>query len=111
MFNAETFQSYLEQLLSHRTSRRQMIVVLDNARYHHAVLLRPFPHERAPRLQLSSCRLTVRSPPQRAWKLTRRLATRNRYFPTLEQLVEAVSICFDRWRRPNEGLRRLCCIT
>src|SRR5437879_8759532 len=42
VFNAETFLRFLKRLLRHRSRRRRMILVLDNARYHHAVLLAPF---------------------------------------------------------------------
>jgi len=45
------------------------------------------------------------------WKLTRRLATHNRYFATLAEVLKAVSACFNRWRKPNTVLHRLCCIT
>ena len=51
------------------------------------------------------------APIERVWKLTRRLATHNRYFATLPEVLKAVNACFDRWRRPNDVLRRLCCIT
>ena len=51
------------------------------------------------------------APIERVRKLTRRLATHNRYFATLPEVLEAVNACFDRWRRPNTVLRRLCCIT
>jgi len=110
VFNAQTFQVFLRQLLRHRTRRRRMIVVLDNARYHHAVLLAPFLREQAPRLHLLF--LPPYAPQlasiERVWKLTRRLATHNRYFPTLEEVLEAVNACFDRWRQPNRILQRLC---
>jgi transposase len=113
VFNAETFQRFLRRLLCHRTRRRRMIVVLDNARYHHAVILRPFLQKHAAQLRLLF--LPPYSPQlasiERVWKLTRRLATHNRYFPTLEEVLDAVNTCFDRWRRPNRILRRLCCIT
>jgi transposase len=113
VFNAVTFQQFLGQLLRHRTRRRRMIIVLDNARYHHAVLLAPFLRQHSAVLQLLF--LPPYSPQlasiERVWKLTRRLATHNRYFPTLDQVVEAVNTCFNRWRRPNSVLRRLCCIT
>ena len=50
VFNAETFQRFLRQLLCQQTPGRRMIVVLDNARYHHALLLVPFlrRHAQAP---------------------------------------------------------------
>lgn len=112
VFNAETFQRFLAQLLSHRTRRRRMIVVLDNARYHHARLLAPFLRQHAPHLRLLF--LPPYSPQlasiERVWKLTRRLATHNRYFATLDEVLEAVNACFDRWRQANSVLRKLCCI-
>jgi transposase len=113
VFNAKTFQVFLKQLVRHRARRRRMIIVLDNARYHHAVILKPFLREHAADLQLVF--LPPYSPQlasiERVWKLTRRLATHNRYFPTLEEVLNAINACFDRWRRPNSVLRRLCCIT
>jgi transposase len=43
------------------------------------------------------------APIERVWKLTRRLATHNRYFATLAEVLKAVSACFDRWRRAQQG--------
>ncbi|MGH8252279.1 MAG: IS630 family transposase [Steroidobacteraceae bacterium] len=112
VFNAETFQHFLRQLLRHRAAPKRMILVLDNARYHHARLLRPF--LRGYRRVLSLLFLPPYSPQlapiERVWKLARRLATHNRYFPTLAEVLHAVNACFDAWRRPNRVLRRLCCI-
>jgi transposase len=48
------------------------------------------------------------APIQRIWKLTRRLATHNRYFATLREVLKTVSACFDRWRRPSKVLHRVC---
>jgi transposase len=113
IFNAVTFLGFLKRLIRHQTRQRRMVVVLDNARYHHAVLLAPFLRRHRKRLGLLfqppySPQL---APIERVWKLTRRLATHNRYFPTLPEVVHAVNACFNRWRRPNHVLRRLCCIT
>lgn len=112
IFNAETFQQFLRALLRHRSARKRMIIVLDNARYHHARLLRPFLHKY--RRVLSLLFLPPYSPQlapiERVWKLARRLATHNRYFASLQHVLAAVNRCFDAWRRPNPILRRLCCI-
>jgi hypothetical protein len=48
VFNAETFQRFLKRLLRHRTRRGRMVIVLDDVRYHHAVLLAPFLRQQAP---------------------------------------------------------------
>ena len=50
------------------------------------------------------------NPIERVWKLTRRLATHNRYFPKLEDIADAVEEVFTQWHPGNETLRRLCAI-
>ena len=112
VFNAETFEVFLKKLLRHRAHGQRMVVVLDNAKYHHALMLAPL--LRKYRGVLSLLFLAPYSPQlapiERVWKLARRLATHNRYFATLADVLAAVSACFDRWRMPNSVLRRLCCI-
>ena len=44
------------------------------------------------------------NPIERVWKLTRRLATHNRYFATLGELLSAVQERFALWRTPNQML-------
>jgi len=38
------------------------------------------------------------------WKLTRRLATHNRYFPTIEDVIIAVEHTFESWRKGSDTL-------
>lgn len=112
-FNAATFETFLKTLLRHRSRSTRMVVVLDNARYHHAVLLTPL--LRKYRTVLTLLFLPPYSPQlapvERVWKLARRMATHNRFFATLDAVLTAVSTCFDRWRKPNSVLRRLCGIS
>jgi len=109
-FDAATFQVFLKKLLRHRPRGKRMVVVLDNARYHHAVLLKPLLLKY--RAVLTLLFLPPYSPQlapiERVWKLARRMATHNRFFATLGEVLSAVSICFDRWKYPNSTLRRLC---
>lgn len=109
-FDAVTFETFLKTLLRHRSRDTRMVLVLDNARYHHAVLLKPL--LRKYRAVLTLLFLPPYSPQlapiERVWKLARRLATHNRFFATLDDVLTAVSTCFDRWKRPNAVLRRLC---
>jgi len=109
-FNAATFETFLKTLLRHRSRDTRMVLVLDNARYHHAVLLKPL--LRKYRTVLTLLFLPPYSPQlapiERVWKLARRMATHNRFFATLDDVLTAVSMCFDRWRTPNAVLRRLC---
>lgn len=109
-FNAETFERFLRQLLRHRRRGKRIVVILDNAGYHHARALRPFLHR--VRRHLTLLFLPPYNPQlapiERVWKLARRLATHNRYFARLRELVAAVLCCFEQWRKPNRVLHRLC---
>jgi transposase len=112
-FNALTFQSFLEYVLQHRTPGRLMVLVLDNARWHHAKLIQPWLIEHRHMIQLDF--LPPYSPElnpiERVWKLTRRLCTHNRYFPHMDDLTSAVSQQFVPWLSPNDILRKLCAVT
>jgi hypothetical protein len=50
------------------------------------------------------------NPIERVWKLTRRLATHNRYFAYVEEVAHAVESLFEKWRVPNITLSKLCAI-
>jgi transposase len=112
-FNAGTFLSFLQRLVRHRRRGQRMVVVVDNARWHHARLLNPWLKEHRKTIQLDF--LPPYSPElnsiERVWKLTRRICTHNRYFATMEELVEIVFNQFDYWYKPNKILHRLCAIT
>jgi hypothetical protein len=47
VFNAETFQDCRKKLSRYRSRGKRVVVVLNNARYHHAVSLAPFPRNTA----------------------------------------------------------------
>jgi transposase len=110
-FNAQPFFAFLKRL-SARTGRR-VIVITDNARYHHAKLHRPWRDQHSEHFALDflppySPKL---NPIERVWKLVRRLRLHNRYFPTLEAIVSVVEGLFSDWGTSNETLRRLCAMT
>jgi len=112
VFNGESFQRFLIRLLRHHSSSKRLLLVADNAKYHHARMLQPWLH--AHRKVLTLLFLPPYSPElnpiERVWKLTRRLATHNRHFPTLANVVEAVQERFNLWARSNRQLARLCAI-
>lgn len=111
-FNAATFQSFLEHMLHHRTPGHMMVVVLDNARWHHALFLQPWlrKHRRTIRLDFLPPYSPELNHIERVWKLTRRFCTHNRYFPAFSDLTKAILQQFGLWAAPNETLRRLCAI-
>ncbi len=111
-FDAQTFRTFLGQLLRHRSRSKRMVVILDNARYHHARLLKEFleKHHRTLTLLFLPPYSPQLAPVERVWKLARRIATHNQHFPDLPTLISAVSGCFRGWRNANATLQRLCCI-
>jgi transposase len=113
-FNAVTFHTFLKRLrqASSRSARR-VVVVTDNAKYHHARLHAEWRNQQAPQFVLDF--LPPYSPElnpiERLWKLTRRLCLHNQYFPTLDDVVESVESKFNEWTSGNEVVRKLCAIT
>ena len=105
------FLKRLRQASCH--SGRRVIALLDNASYHHARLHHDWRHQASPSftLEFLPSYSPELNPCERVWKLTRRQATHNQYFPTLEAITERVEHQFNQWRTGNETLRRLCAIT
>ena len=110
MFNAATFLDFLYQL-SDYWAGKDMVFVLDNARYHYANMLDQWKGSN-PDIEMSY--LPPYSPElnpiERVWKLTRKESTHNRYFNDLNELKLAVIHRFPRWTGSSEILRRLCAV-
>jgi transposase len=113
VFEAESFRAFLQGLLKRRARGKKMVVLIDNAAYHHAAVLEEWLWGRRDRLQLLF--LPPYSPElnpiERVWKLLRRLCIHNEYFPELELLENALTQQLIKWWKPNLVLKRLCCIT
>ncbi|MCD4784909.1 MAG: transposase [Candidatus Eremiobacteraeota bacterium] len=81
VFNSFNFIKFLEQLV-HRYPYRMIHLILDNARYHHARLVRKCLKKNCRRIELHY--LPPYSPDLNAsegvWRLSRRESTHNRYF-------------------------------
>jgi transposase len=113
-FNAVTFHDFLKHLRrkSSRSGRR-VVVITDNAKYHHAKLHADWRIEQEPKFLLDF--LPPYSPDlnpiERLWKLVRRLCLHNRYFPLLEDVVTSVESKFSEWTSGSEIVRKLCAIT
>ena len=85
-FNAMTFRVFLTILLRQRRRTRKIVILLDNAKYHHAVKLRPFLKKHRDRLTLEF--LPAYSPElnpiEGIWKLTRKLCTHSTFSRSLK---------------------------
>ena len=112
-FCGDSFLAFLKDLYRVAVrSGRKVILVADNARYHHAKSINPW-------LRKVSKHLIIEflppyspelNPTERIWKLARRKATHNCYFPSLDDLSLSVERVFDLWKRGNDTLRKLCAI-
>jgi hypothetical protein len=89
---------------------RRVVVITDNAKYHHAKLQALWREEQQGRFVLDF--LPPYSPElnpiERVWKRTRRNCLHNVYFPKLALVVETVENQFAKWSEPNEELASLC---
>lgn len=113
VFEAQSFLAFLKALLRRRVRGKKMMLITDNAAYHHAAGLNGWLEANCNVVELVF--LPPYSPElnpiERVWKLLRRLCTHNEYFPELELLENALTRQLRQWWRPNAVLRRLCCIT
>ena len=113
-FNAQTCWDFLVKLKrAAGRSGRRVVVIIDNAKYHHALLHREWRERYEPefRLEFLPPYSPDLNPVERVWKLLRRLRLHNQYFPTLGAVLSSVEEQFAAWSQPNETLRKLCAIT
>lgn len=110
-FDGQTYWDFLRQLeRCSRVSGKRVVVIADNAKYHHAKLHAAWRQAQKPKFHLHflppySPQL---NPIERVWKLARRTCLHNQHFALLELVVHTVEAQFTRWSRTNSVLRRLC---
>ena len=112
-FNGQTFWAFLKQLqLASQTAGRRVVIISDNARYHHALLHKAWRLDHAAQFDLDFLPpyCPQLNPIERVWKLLRRLRLHNQHFRKLEEVTAAVQPQFETWSQPNDALRRLCSI-
>lgn len=116
IFNAITFQIFLEKIVIEATvgvnsdgKRRKILLVLDNARYHHAKIIQPWLEEMKDVIELYF--LPPYSPDLNAiemlWKKTRRAVTHNRFFESLDNLKYDLKMYWNQFATINEELKLL----
>lgn len=110
--NAENFLYFLGFLVEHYKKQgvKKLIIVLDNARIHHAKLLKPFLEENKDFLFLHfippySPEL---NPIERVWWLMRKSITHNRYVKTINERLEQYFKWAIELEKPNKILTKLC---
>jgi transposase len=116
IFNAITFQKFLEKIVIEATvgvnnngCKKKILLVLDNARYHHAKIIQPWLENMKDVIELFF--LPPYSPDLNAiemlWKKTRRAVTHNRFFQSLDNLKYDLKMYWNQFATVNEELKRL----
>jgi transposase len=109
-FDADSFKRFLETVLIKAKTKKKILLVLDNAKYHHAKILKDYIDSIKDRLELFF--LPAYSPDINAiemlWKKTRRGVTHNRYFSTLKGMTNELFTFWSKYYEPNNELAKLC---
>lgn len=107
--NTKTFKSFLVKVL-HSFKDKKLLMVLDNVRYHHAKMLKPFLDNNKDKLQLMF--LPPYSPDlnpmERLWWYMRKKITHNRWTISLSQRIKAFWQLFSTFNKPNLFIQHLC---
>ncbi|MEH6891474.1 IS630 family transposase [Bacillus sp. JJ864] len=89
--NAQTFQQFLTYVLD-KNKEKHVIMIVDNAKYHHAKVLQDFLKQKGSRLTLLF--LPPYSPNlnlvERVWKLLKETILANQSYKKRENLIEAI---------------------
>ena len=109
IFNAESFKQLVDRLTRKAKTDKKIILVLDNARFHHAIVNREYLKSLKKKLKLLY--LPAYSPElnpiESFWKMTRRCVTHNRYFESLEEERALLIQFFKKYEKPNKMLPKL----
>lgn len=109
MFNAESFRKFIQKVLRAATTTKKILVVLDNARFHHAKANKEFFDSVSDKIELLF--LPPYSPDinpiESFWKKTRRSVTHNRYFESLGEERKWLNKFFTKFKKPNDELTKL----
>jgi transposase len=112
IFNAETFLEHLKQIIQFKIKNKKILLILDNARYHHAILIQPWLEENKRKIELLflPSYSPELNPTELIWRETRYSGTHNRYFPTLKSLSDVLKSKFYQWAQANDELVSLCAL-
>ena len=108
-FTQYTFKTFLDHLLFFNKLHK-IILLLDNAMWHHAKSIQKYVEEHEDRIVLLF--LPPYSPDlnpiERVWRITRKHCTHNRYFSTVDDLINVLKNQFLDWAVVDSPLKSLC---
>ncbi len=107
--NYQTFKNHLKKVLWEYRHSTKIIMILDNVRFHHAKLLKPFLQKRH---KLHFIYLPAYSPDlnpiERVWWYMRKKITHNRYIESLNERKIKFWKLFSHFQKTNEFITDLC---
>ena len=110
--NAKTFKSFLKKILRKHKNKSKLTIVLDNVRYHHAKMLKPFLINNRDKLELIF--LPPYSPDlnpiERVWWYMRKHITHNRTFESLKIRKIYFWKFMSKYEKPNNTMKKICII-
>jgi transposase len=111
MGNAKTFKKHLKKVLRAYQDKDKIIIYVDNVRFHHAKILKPF-LEAHPELEIRY--LPAYSPDlnpvERVWWYMRKHITHNRYLQSLSERKAKFWKLLSPYLKENNFLPNLCVI-
>jgi transposase len=115
-FNSETFILAIIDFLKKHKSKKKIYVILDNASWHKKGVRLITEIEELK--EIKDCIQFIFLPPyspdlnpiERVWRITRHDKTHNKYFKSLNILIETLHTFFDSMSVPNLKLKSLCTI-
>lgn len=108
-FCAMSFRTFVEKILKCAQTGKKILLVLDNARFHHAKINKDFFDRVKDRLELMFLPpyAPELNPIEFLWKKARRNVTHNRYFESHEFQRQELNKYFCKFRKPNKELTKL----
>ena len=109
--NAKTFLNYIKKTLKfYKKSKGKVHLILDNVRYHHVKILKPFLEKNKEKIELMF--LPAYSPDlnpiERVWWFMRKKITNNRYVKTLKERMIEFWKMFSHYQKTNKEIVNLC---
>jgi len=109
MFNAESFKKFAVKVIKSAATNKKILMVLDNARFHHAKINKEFFASVSDKIELLF--LPPYSPDinpiESLWKKARRNVTHNRYFESLAEERKWLKKFLNKFKKPNDELTKL----
>ena len=109
-FRNENMILALNQMRVGKTDKAKKYMILDNVRFHHAKILKPFLQKHKDKLELMF--LPAYSPDlnpiERVWWYMRKKITHNRYIKTMKERMAAFWKMFSHFQKPNEEIIQVC---